>query len=84
MNQRAFYEWRRRSLCNGWTFYLWAGSFIVGLLALGYLILRRVEVILTDPTVPLLFAFCAIMLIQLWRGRSRRKKPQGSIRLNLD
>jgi hypothetical protein len=80
MNQRALYEWRRRSLGNGWTFYLWAVSFTLGLAVLGYLTLRRgLEVILTDPTVPWLLAFCSITLIQFWLGRPRRKKPRESI-----
>ena len=87
MNPQARAAWRRRSLCNSWTFYLWAVSFTVGLAVLAYLTLRSgLEALLTDPSMLWMLAFCAMMLIQFWRGRPRRPRTntQESIRLNLD
>jgi hypothetical protein len=84
MSPRAKEEWRRRTLCNGWTFYFWAFSFTAGMVVLVYLTARQgLEPILQDPWMVLGLGFCSIMLIEFWRARPRKKKPDQGIRLNL-
>ena len=62
MNQRVIDEWRRRSLCNGWTFYLWAVSLTLATVAVAYLTLRRgLAAMLDEPSTFYLLGFCAIM-----------------------
>ena len=85
MNQRALYEWRRRSLFNRWTFYLWAVTFTVGLAFMVYVAFHRgIKPMLDDPTNLLLLVIYLTTLTQFGSGRPRRRKPPEIIRLNLN
>jgi hypothetical protein len=66
-------ELLRRSGFGGWTWYLWAVTFVLGTCVLAYVTFRRgLVAVLTDPSDFFLLAISVIALIVFLRARPRR------------
>lgn len=85
MNQRAVDEMLLRTGANGWRFYLWAIPYTAMFIALTWLTFRLgAWYLMAENQGPLyLWMMCMMLLIFMWRSKPRKKKPDQSIRLNL-